>query len=55
MEGMAPILHVANARASIEWYAKLGFEVESEHSFGRASDSRTSRTSRTSRPSRRPQ
>ena len=34
MEGMAPILHVANARASIEWYAKLGFEVESEHSFG---------------------
>ena len=34
MEGMAPILHVANARASIEWYAKLGFEVESEHAFG---------------------
>jgi catechol 2,3-dioxygenase-like lactoylglutathione lyase family enzyme len=31
MEGMAPILHVANARASIEWYARLGFEVESEH------------------------
>ena len=34
MEGMAPILHVANARASIEWYAKLGFQVESEHVFG---------------------
>ncbi len=34
MEGMAPILHVANARASIEWYARLGFEVESEHTFG---------------------
>jgi catechol 2,3-dioxygenase-like lactoylglutathione lyase family enzyme len=34
MEGTAPILHVANARASIEWYAKLGFEVESEHAFG---------------------
>ena len=34
MEGMAPILHVANAWASIEWYAKLGFEVESEHAFG---------------------
>ena len=23
-----------NAHVSIEWYAKLGFEVESEHSFG---------------------
>ena len=34
MEGMAPILHVANARASIEWYAKLGFEIESEHVVG---------------------
>jgi catechol 2,3-dioxygenase-like lactoylglutathione lyase family enzyme len=34
MEGMAPILHVPDARASIEWYAKLGFEVESEHVFG---------------------
>lgn len=34
MEGMAPILHVANARVSIEWYAQLGFEVESEHTFG---------------------
>jgi hypothetical protein len=34
MEGMAPILHVASARVSTEWYAKLGFEVESEHSFG---------------------
>jgi Glyoxalase superfamily protein len=31
MEGMAPILHVASARASIEWYARLGCEVESEH------------------------
>ena len=34
MEGMAPILHVANARASIQWYAQLGFDVESEHAFG---------------------
>ena len=34
VEGMAPILHVANARASIEWYAKLGFEIESEHVVG---------------------
>ena len=34
MEGMAPILHVADARASIAWYAQLGFEVESEHIFG---------------------
>jgi hypothetical protein len=30
MEAIAPILHVANARASIKWYTKLGFEVESE-------------------------
>ena len=34
MEGMAPILHVADARVSIEWYVQLGFEVESEHAFG---------------------
>jgi catechol 2,3-dioxygenase-like lactoylglutathione lyase family enzyme len=34
MEGMAPILHVADARASSAWYAQLGFEVESEHVFG---------------------
>jgi uncharacterized membrane protein (DUF2068 family) len=34
MEGLAPILHVASARASIEWYATLGFETESEHAFG---------------------
>ena len=34
MEGIAPILHVADARASVEWYAQLGFEVESEHTFG---------------------
>jgi catechol 2,3-dioxygenase-like lactoylglutathione lyase family enzyme len=34
VEGMAPILHVADARASSEWYARLGFEVESEHAFG---------------------
>ena len=31
---MAPILHVSDARASSEWYAQLGFEVESEHAFG---------------------
>jgi len=34
MEGSAPILHVADARASIDWYARLGFTVESEHTFG---------------------
>jgi hypothetical protein len=34
MEGIAPILHVADARASVDWYAQLGFEVESEHAFG---------------------
>jgi catechol 2,3-dioxygenase-like lactoylglutathione lyase family enzyme len=34
MEGMAAILHVADARASVDWYAQLGFEVESEHAFG---------------------
>lgn len=33
MEGIVPILHVANARASIDWYARLGFEVEWEHTF----------------------
>jgi glyoxalase superfamily protein len=32
--GLAPILHVTNARASVDWYARLGFEVESEHAFG---------------------
>jgi len=34
VEGMAPILHVADARVTSEWYAQLGFEVESEHVFG---------------------
>lgn len=34
MDGLAPILHVADARASVKWYAGLGFEVESEHFFG---------------------
>ena len=34
MEGMAPISHVADARASADWYAQLGFEVEAEHAFG---------------------
>jgi catechol 2,3-dioxygenase-like lactoylglutathione lyase family enzyme len=34
MEGIAPILHVANARASVDWYAQFGFEVEAEHVFG---------------------
>jgi hypothetical protein len=33
MEGIVPILHVAQARASIDWYAQLGFEVEWEHTF----------------------
>jgi Glyoxalase superfamily protein len=31
---MAPILDVADGRATSEWYAQLGFEVESEHVFG---------------------
>jgi catechol 2,3-dioxygenase-like lactoylglutathione lyase family enzyme len=34
VEGMAPILHVGDARASSERYTRLGFEVESEHVFG---------------------
>jgi catechol 2,3-dioxygenase-like lactoylglutathione lyase family enzyme len=34
MESIAPILHVADARASVDWYAQLGFEIESEHVFG---------------------
>jgi catechol 2,3-dioxygenase-like lactoylglutathione lyase family enzyme len=34
MDGIAPILHVADARASADWYARLGFQVESEHTFG---------------------
>ena len=34
MEGIAPILHVADARASVDLYAQLGFEGESEHAFG---------------------
>jgi catechol 2,3-dioxygenase-like lactoylglutathione lyase family enzyme len=34
MEGVVPILHVANAQASIDWYAQLGFNVEWQHSFG---------------------
>jgi hypothetical protein len=34
MEGIAPILHVADARASVDWYAQLGFEVESEQPSG---------------------
>jgi len=33
MEDTVPILHVADARASIDWYARLGFEVEWEHVF----------------------
>ena len=28
-----PILHVRDAAASIEWYARLGFTVEWEHRF----------------------
>jgi Glyoxalase superfamily protein len=33
MKGMAPILHVADARQAVSG-AQLGFEVESEHAFG---------------------
>src|SRR5258707_15530377 len=34
MRGMAPICHVADARASVDGAARLGFEVEPEHPFG---------------------
>lgn len=33
MEQLAPILRVSDARASVEWYARLGFEQEWEHQF----------------------
>jgi hypothetical protein len=33
MEDIAPILHVTDARASIDWYAQLGFGVEWQHAF----------------------
>jgi catechol 2,3-dioxygenase-like lactoylglutathione lyase family enzyme len=33
MESIVPILHVADARASIDWYGRLGFEVEWQHAF----------------------
>ena len=33
MEGTVPILHVSDARASLDWYARLGFELEWEHAF----------------------
>ena len=33
MEGIVPILHVAEALVSIGWYARLGFEVEWQHAF----------------------
>lgn len=34
MAALAPVLRVADARASVEWYAKLGFVQEFEHQFG---------------------
>ena len=33
-EQMVPIFRVANAKETAEWYARLGFELESEHQFG---------------------
>lgn len=32
-EYLAPIFRVTNARASAEWYARLGFVLEGEHRF----------------------
>ena len=36
MSDVVPFLHAADARASAEWWARLGFEVEWEHRFGPA-------------------
>lgn len=33
MEEIIPILHVRDARKTAAWYARLGFEVVSEHRF----------------------
>ncbi len=33
LEGVAPFLRVRDARASVEWYGRLGFEQEWEHRF----------------------
>ena len=33
MSEVVPILRVRDARASADWYARLGFEVEWEHRF----------------------
>ena len=30
---VVPILHVADARETAKWYARLGFSVEREHQF----------------------
>ncbi|MCA9212440.1 MAG: VOC family protein [Planctomycetales bacterium] len=30
---LVPVLHVTDARKSTEWYARLGFTLESEHQF----------------------
>lgn len=32
-EELVPILHVRDAYASAQWYARLGFSVEGEHRF----------------------
>ena len=32
-EELVPILHVKDGQESARWYARLGFEVESEHRF----------------------
>lgn len=32
-EKVVPVLHVANARETANWYARLGFTLESEHQF----------------------
>ena len=33
MPEVIPILRVEDARRAAEWYARLGFEIESEHRF----------------------
>ena len=32
-EELAPILHTQSTNTAIQWYARLGFELEGEHQF----------------------
>ena len=32
-EQLVPILHAKDARKSVAWYERIGFEIESEHRF----------------------